>query len=142
MNKDIQLSEDEQNQLKQIRDAGASVVDMTCKILMKGFEDNRIIVAMEDIILKDKERIATLEAQLRWIPVGEGNLPAINVKVEVKCAGGGVAIGRTTLQSTAKFPFFYFFDVYDIESEWNERIWTAVAWRPIPELPNPPEEKA
>jgi hypothetical protein len=87
-----------------------------------------------------KARIATLEAQLRWIPVSEGNLPAINVKVEVKCAGGGVAIGRTTLQSTAKFPFFYFFDVYDIESEWNERIWTAVAWRPIPELPNPPEE--
>ncbi len=48
-------------------------------------EVNRVLqlLGMKEIEMQLlRERIAELEAQLRWRPVSEGNLPATNVKVE------------------------------------------------------------
>jgi hypothetical protein len=62
---ELKLTEDEQNQIKQIRDAGAKVIETCCDLIIKGFKDNRIIAAMEDIIIKNNDRIADLESEVK-----------------------------------------------------------------------------
>ena len=79
-----------------------------------------------------QQRITTLEAQLRWIPVSEG-LPVSNNLYEVKRG--------------PKDNWVYTYAFY-----WEDGKWTQyesigfyddiLEWRVIPELPNPPEEKA
>jgi hypothetical protein len=88
----------------------------------------------KDKCAKQDARIATLESQLRWIPVEEGLPEPLPLRLyDVK-----QVYSYDILRGICYFWYSGWIDHKD-GSNWNKLV---THYRPIPELPNPPEEKA